>query len=63
MVEYLFQDRTASWVRIVHGIEKYVTESTETIEDEKHRASGRPVARARPRLKHAVTLSSVSLST
>ena len=33
LVESLFQDRTASWVRIVNGIDKYVTESTETIED------------------------------
>ena len=38
-----------------------MTESTETTEDEEHRASGRPVAKARPRLKPAVTLSSVSV--
>ena len=37
-VRSLFQDRTASWVRIVNGVEKYVTETTETIEDEGHRA-------------------------
>ena len=43
------------------GIGKYVTESTETIEDEEHRASGRLVAKARPRLKPAVMLSSVSV--
>ena len=61
MVESLFQDRTASWVRIVNEIEKYVTESTETIEDEEHRASGRLVAKARPRLKPAVTLYSASV--
>ena len=30
-------------------------------EEEEHRASGRPVATARPRLKPAVTLSSVSI--
>ena len=29
-----FKDRTASCVRIVNGVEKYVTETTETIEDE-----------------------------
>ena len=29
LVESLFQDRTASWVRIVNGIEKYEPESTE----------------------------------
>ena len=57
LVESLFHDRTASWVRIVNGIEKYVTESTETINDEEHSASG---SRARRRLKPAVTLSSVS---
>ena len=37
-VRSLFQDRTASWVRIVNGVEKYVTETTETSEDEEHRA-------------------------
>ena len=35
-VRSLFQDRTASCVRIVNGVEKYVTETTETIEDEQH---------------------------
>ena len=45
----------------MNGIEKYVTESTETIEDEERKASGRLVAKARPRLKPAVTLSSVSV--
>ena len=33
-----FQDRSASWVPIVNGVEKYVSETTETIEDEEHRA-------------------------
>ena len=27
LVQSLFQDRTASWVRIVNGVDKYVTES------------------------------------
>ena len=36
----LFQDGTASWVRIVNGIEWYVNETTETMEDEEHGASG-----------------------
>ena len=31
MVESLFRDRTVSWVRIVNGIDKYVTETSETI--------------------------------
>ena len=44
----------------MNGIEKDVTETTETIEDEEHGASGRPVAKVRPRMKAAVTLTSVS---
>ena len=31
LIESLFRDRTASWVRIVNGINKYVTETSETI--------------------------------
>ena len=50
--ESLFRDRTASWVRIVSGIDKYVTEAVQPKEEE-HRDS------ARPQLKPAVTLSSV----
>ena len=59
-VKSLFQDHTASWVRIANGVDKYVRESMLTKEEE-HRASGRLVAKARPRLKPAVTLSSVSI--
>ena len=55
-----FEIKAASWVRIVNGIDKYVTESMETKEEEEHRASGRLVAKARPRLKPSVT-PSVSL--
>ena len=29
MIESLFKDRTVSWVRIVNGINKYVTETSE----------------------------------
>ena len=58
LVGSLFQDHAASWVRIVSGIDKYVTDSMQTKEEE-HGASGRPVAKAR--LKPAVTLSSVSI--
>ena len=47
LVESLFRDTTASWVRIVNGIDKYVAESMETKEEEEHGASGRPVAKAR----------------
>ena len=56
-VRSLFQDRTASWVRIVNGVEKYVNETIETIEDEERGALGKPIAEARPR----VTLTPVSV--
>ena len=59
-VRSLFQDRTATWVRIVNGVEKYVTETTETIEDEEHRASEKPFAKAR-RMTLTVTLTPVSV--
>ena len=50
------RDKTASWVRIVNGIDKYVTESMETKEEE-HGALARLVAKAKPRLKPAVARS------
>ena len=56
----LFQDNTASWVRIVNGFDKYVTESMLTTKEE-DTASGKPVAKARPRQKPTVTLTSVSI--
>ena len=34
LVQSLFQERTASWVRIVNGVDKYVTESMLTKEEE-----------------------------
>ena len=55
-VRSLFQDRTATWVRIVNGVEKYVNETTETIEDDEHRALGKTIAKARPRMKSTITL-------
>ena len=61
LVESHFRDKTAFWVRIVIGIDKCVTESMQTKEEEEHGASERPVAKARPRLKPAVTQSSVSI--
>ena len=60
LVQSLFQDRTASWVRIVNGVDKYVTESMLTNEEEDI-ASGIPNAQARPRHKPTVTLTSVSI--
>ena len=44
-----FQDNTVSWVRIVNGVGKYVTESMPKEEEEK--ASEKPIAKARPRQK------------
>ena len=60
LVKYLFQDRTASWVRIVNGVDKYVTESM-LIKKEEDIASGKPIAKARPRQKPTMTLTPVSI--
>ena len=60
-VRSLFQDRTASWVRIVNGVERYVNETTETMEDEEHEALGKLIAKARPRMKSTITLTPVSV--
>ena len=59
----LFRDRTVSWVRIVNGIDKYVTETSETIslENVEHRVTGIPVAKAKPQPMPTVTLSSISV--
>ena len=63
MIESLFRNRTVSWVRIVNGINKYITETSETIsfESVEHRVTGKRVAKARPQLKFAVTLSPTSI--
>ena len=63
MVESLFRDRTVSWVRIVNGINKFVTEASETIhlENVEHRVTGNFVAKAKPQPKPAVTLSPISI--
>ena len=47
--------------RFVNGVEKYVTETTETIGDEEHRALGKSIAKARPRLKSSITLTPVTV--
>ena len=59
LIESLFRDGTASWVRMVNGIDEYVTETSETIslENVEHRVTGKLVAEAKPRLKPAVTVS------
>ena len=56
----LFEDNTSSWVRIVNGVDKYVAESMLT-KKEGDTASGKPIAKARPRQKPTVTLTSVSI--
>ena len=63
MIESLFRDRTVSWVRVVNGINKYVTETSEEIPMEKIELlrTGKPVAKAKPRPMLAVTLSPVSI--
>ena len=50
-------------VRFVNGINKYLTETSETIllEGVEHRVTGKPDAKAGPQLKPAVTLSPISI--
>ena len=55
---YLFQDNTVSCVRIVNGVDRYVTESMLTAKEE-NTASVKPIAEARPRQKPTVTLTSI----
>ena len=64
MIESLFRDRTVSWVRIVNGINKYVTETSDEIlfASVENRGTGKLVAKAKPRPKPTSTLSLVSLS-
>ena len=60
MIESLFRDRTVSWVRIVNGINKYVTETSETIAleiFEHNEVTGKPVAKAKPPPKPLMTVS------
>ena len=56
----LYQDHTVSWVRIVNGIDTYVTESMLTAKKEDI-ASEKPIAKARPRQKTTAMLTSVSI--
>ena len=57
VVRSLFQDITASWVRIVNGTKRYVNETTDTMENEEHEA----FAKARLRMKSTITLTPVSV--
>ena len=54
------QDDTASWVRIVNGVDRYVTESMPTAKEEDI-ASGKPIATPGPKQKPTVTSTSVSI--
>ena len=61
MIESLFKDQTVSWVRIVNGINKYVTETSDEIPIENVQpfiSTGRPVAKAKSRPKPVVNLCS-----
>ena len=51
MIESLIRDRTVSWDRIVNGINKYVTETSEEIPvaSVENRGTGKLVAKAKPR--------------
>ena len=59
-IQSLFQENTVSWIRIVNGVDKYVTESMLTTKEEDI-PSGKPIAEARPRQKPTLTLASVSI--
>ena len=64
MIESLFKDRTVSWVRIVNGVNKYVTETSEEIPTENVDLiirTGKLVAKAKSRPKPVVNLSSNSV--
>ena len=50
MINSIFGDGTRSWVRIVNGINKYVTEmSEETHIEDIGESTGKPVVKARPK--------------
>ena len=60
MIESLFKDRTVSWVRILNGINKYVTETTEKTPTENVElfiSTGKFVAKAKPKPKYVVSSS------
>ena len=63
MIESLCQDKTVSWVRVVNGINKYATETSEDIAVESIELvrTGKPVAKAKPRTKPAVTPISIPI--
>ena len=64
MIESLFRDRTVPWVRIVNGIKKFVTETSEEIlvASVRDRRTEKLVEKARPRPTPTLTLSPVSVA-
>ena len=63
MIESVFRDRTVSWVRIVNGINKYVTETSEEtpVARVENGGTGKLVAKAEPRPNPTLTLTPVSI--
>ena len=51
-------DNSLQHFNLVH---KYVSKTTETMEDEEHRTLGKPITKARPRMKSTTTLTPVSV--
>ena len=53
MIESLFRDRTISWVRIMNRINKYVTETSETVllKNVEHTVTRKLVAKAKAATK------------
>ena len=62
MIGSPFGDNTRSWVRIVNGMNKYVTEmSEETHIEYIGESAGKPVAKARPKQTPSSMLSSTTV--
>ena len=63
MIESLLRDRTVSWVRIVNGINKYVTEMSEEIPvvSVENGCTGKLAVKVKPRPKPTSTLTPVSV--
>ena len=66
MIESLFGDGTCSWIMIVNGINKYVTDMTEETQDDHiddiGECTGKFVAKARPKQASMPTTSSPTVT-
>ena len=62
-IESSFRDRTCSWVRIVNGINKYVTDTSKEIPvaSVENRCTGKLVSKTKPRPEPTLTWSPVSI--